>query len=99
MLVLIKFGLGVTIDPATIWECSISNTGILKENVCYSTIYNLSCLTLNVSSISCLSLSCTNISCTNLYNNINSSIIAQCPNYNSFLVSFINTSIVNAQSN
>ena len=85
----------MVIDPATIWECSISNTGILKENVCYSTIFNLSCLSLNVSNISCLSLSCTNISCTNLYNYINTSIISQCANYNSSLVSFINTSIIN----
>ena len=29
-----------TVNPATLWECSISNTGIIKENVCYSTIFN-----------------------------------------------------------
>ena len=59
----------MVIDPATIWECSTSNTGIINENVCYSNIFYLSCLTLNVPNISCFSLSCTNISCTNLYNN------------------------------
>ena len=36
-------------DPSTLWEVSISDTGIVKENVCYSTIFNLSCLTMNVS--------------------------------------------------
>ena len=26
--------------PASFWQCSISNTGIINENVCYSTIHN-----------------------------------------------------------
>ena len=33
----------MVVDPATFWQCSISNTGIIQENVCYSTIFNLSC--------------------------------------------------------
>ena len=42
---------------------------------------------------------CTNLTCANLYSFINTSIITQCINYNSSVVNFINTSIVNLQSN
>ena len=72
----------------------ISDTGIVKENVCYSTIFNLSCLTFNVSNISCLSLSCINISCTHLYNNNNSSLTSLSYGaVSTSLVAFINSSV------
>ena len=25
----------ITVDPATLWECSIVNASVVKENVCY----------------------------------------------------------------
>ena len=71
----------MTVDPFTAWESSLSNTAVINENVCYSTIFNLSWLTLNLSNVSCFSLSCTNISRTNLYTNINFSILAKCDLY------------------
>ena len=40
-------------DPSTLREVSISDTGIVQENVCYSTIFNPSCITMNISNISC----------------------------------------------
>ena len=67
----------LTCKNGNIINISSTNCSFQIQNVSYSTIFNLSCLSLNVSNISCLSISCTNISCTNLYNNINSSIIAQ----------------------
>ena len=41
----------VTVHPAILWECSIRNASVVKENVRYSTIYNLCCTIFNVSDV------------------------------------------------
>ena len=76
----------ITVDPATLWECSISNTSIIKENVCYiySTSFNLCCTNISVAYLSCISL----------YNNINMCLTSV--SYRvvcTSLVSFINSSL------